>query len=58
MNSDNAFVQVRLEELVTQRQAMVTANEERARKGEAPAYAEADFLSLANTIHDLAGLVR
>lgn len=58
MNGDNAYVLVRLEELKTQRQAMVTANEERAREGEAQAYPESSFWDLANMIHELAGMIR
>lgn len=58
MNGDNVYVLVRLEELTTQRLAMVTENEARARKGEAQAHPASDFWNLANEIHTLAERIR
>lgn len=51
--NDDLFTRVLLEALVTEREGMLAANVERARRGEAQAYDEAALMELVGRINRL-----
>jgi hypothetical protein len=51
--SGDLFTRVLLEALITEREAMLAANRERERRGEAQAYDEKSFMVLAGAINQL-----
>ena len=50
----DTFAQFRLQQLITEREAMIVANKEREMQGYAPAYGPKQFYALANTFHTVA----
>ncbi len=47
------YDRIRIEEIVTEREAMIAENKQREFQDQAMAYNEADFQQLSNRLHDL-----